>query len=283
MNNLENINEKKLLVIKPASRLMPIGFGEILQNKELFWYLIKKNIKVRYKQTFLGMTWAALVPIVQMIIFTLIFGYLAGLPTDGLKPQLYYFAGLVPWTYFATSLQLSTSSLINDQRLITKIYFPRVLLPASFCISPLLDFLIGLVLLLGMMVFYGSAVGINIIFLPLFLLMIFIIALGGGLFFSSLSVKYRDVSFVVPFIVQIWMYISVIYPYSSLPESLGQWRVLYGINPMAGAIEGFRWSLLGTASLPPEMIGLSLLSMLMIFIAGIINFKRMEKYFADVI
>ena len=230
--------------IRPARGWIGLDWRELWRYRELFGFLVWRDIKIKYKQTALGAAWAILVPFLQMVVFTVIFGRLAGLSTDGLPPSIFYFAGLIPWTYFATATTMSSNALVGNQAMVTKIYFPRIMIPTSPCLSGLLDLIIAFAILLLMMLVMGVPPAATAVFLPLLIVIALATALGTGLTLSALNVKFRDVKYVVPFLIQMWMYLTVIIPFSALPASLGPWRWLYGLNPMAGVVEGFRWCLL---------------------------------------
>jgi len=286
-------------VIEPPRGWSHIGLGEVWRFRELFGFMVWRDVKVKYKQTLLGAAWAILVPLMQMLIFSLIFGRLAGMPSDGLPSSLFYFAGLLPWTYFATALAMSSNSLVGNSQLLTKVYFPRLIVPASPCIAGLLDFAIAFLILVVMMIYYRVMFPLASLLLPLLVLMALGTALAAGLFLSALNVKYRDIRYVIPFLVQMWMYCTVILPFSAIPDRFGLWRYLYGLNPMAGVVEGFRWCLLHphmsvekivsgeTVKLPVEapwiliVIGMAVLSVMLG--CGLYYFKRMERQFADVV
>ena len=233
-------------VIRPLKGWIAIDFAELWRYRELFGFLVWRDVLVKYKQTLLGFAWAILVPFFQMIVFTIIFGNFGKVPTNGLPGPVYYFAGLLPWTYFATSLSTAGNSLVGSAGMLTKIYFPRLIVPAGPCISSLVDFAIAFGFFIGVMLFFHILPAATILLIPVFLALAFATALGIGLFFSALMVKYRDVRYVIQFLIQLWMYCTVIIPFSQINlrfEHYGAWRYLYGLNPMAGVVEGFRWSL----------------------------------------
>jgi len=247
----------------------------------LLYFLTWRDIKVRYKQTVLGAAWAIIQPFCTMVVFSLFFGKLARIPSDGVPYPIFSFAALVPWTFFAYGLNQSSNSLVASANLIQKVYFPRLVIPISSVISGVVDFFLAFLVLLGMMLFYGIHPTVNILWLPLLLMLVFVTALGVGLWLAALNVEYRDVRYMVPFIIQFWMFATPIaYPSSLLPEP---WRTLYGLNPMVGVVEGFRWALLGTRTAPGPMIIVSSLAALGILIGGAFYFRRMEKTFADVV
>jgi lipopolysaccharide transport system permease protein len=268
-------------VIRPLRGWIRLDLAELWQYRELFLFLAWRDISVRYKQTVLGAAWAIIQPFVAMVIFSLVFGQLANIPSDGVPYPLFSYAALLPWQYFSTALSSASSSLINDERLITKVYFPRLTIPIASVLPAAIDFLLAFVVLVGMMLFYGVIPTWNVVWLPLLLVLATATALGVGLWLAALNVKYRDFRYVVPFLLQIWMYASpVVYPSSLVPE---RWRVLFGINPMTGVIEGFRWALLGTETAPGPIILVSAVTALALLIFGAFYFRRMENSFADVI
>lgn len=268
-------------IIKPKQNWETINLKELIEYRDLFYFLVLRDLKVRYKQTVLGGLWAIIQPFFTMVVFSLFFGKLAKVPSDGIPYPIFSFAALVPWTFFAQGLTNSSNSLVGSANLITKVYFPRMIIPLASVVSGILDFVIAFAVLIGMMFFYGIYPTINIIWLPFLLLLAFITALGVGIWLSALNVEYRDVRYVVPFLVQIWLFATPIaYPGSLLPEP---WRTAYGINPMVGVVEGFRWALLRTDTAPGPIIIVSSVVAVLIFIAGSLYFHRMEKTFADVI
>lgn len=265
-------------IIEPTRGWLPIDLRELWEFRDLLYFFTWRDIKVRYKQTFLGFAWAIIQPFLAMLIFTLFFGLLAKLPSDGIPYPIFAYAALLPWTLFSESLTRSTSSMVMNANVLKKVYFPRVALPISSVLSPLLDFGIAFTILILMMVYYAITPTVNIIWLPALILLTLMTSLGIGLWTSALNAMYRDFQYVVPFIVQIWMYASpVVYSASMIPE---QYRFLYGLNPMAGVIEGFRWALLG-AEAPGSVILVSVAISLIILITGAFFFRRMERTFAD--
>lgn len=272
---------KPITVIEPAQGFMPLKLRGLWAYRELLYFLTWRDIKVRYKQTVLGAAWAIIQPFFTMVVYSLFFGKLAGIPSDGVPYPIFSFAALVPWTFFAYGLNQSSNSLVASANLIQKIYFPRLVIPISSVISGVVDFFLAFLVLLGMMLFYGIYPTVNILWLPLLLMLVFATSLGVGLWLSALNVKYRDVRYMLPFITQVWMVATPIaYPSSLLPEA---WRPLYGLNPMVGVVEGFRWALLGTRTAPGPMIIASVLAILVILVGGAFYFRRMEKTFADVV
>jgi lipopolysaccharide transport system permease protein len=258
-----------------------LSLRDLWEYRELLYFLTWRDIKVRYKQTLLGAAWAIIQPFFTMVVFSLFFGKLAGVPSDGIPYPLFSFAALVPWTFFAYSLNQSANSLVGNANLIQKVYFPRLVIPVSSVLSGAVDFFLAFGVLLGMMLFYGFWPGWEILWLLPLLLLILVTALSVGLWLAALNVEYRDVRYTVPFLTQFWLFATPIaYPSSLLPEP---WRTLYGINPMAGVVEGFRWILLGVPQAPGPMIFASALVSLALLVGGIFYFRRMEKTFADLI
>ncbi|MDQ3605425.1 MAG: ABC transporter permease [Gemmatimonadota bacterium] len=267
--------------IEPARGWVSIGLEELWQYRELLYFLVWRDIKVRYKQTALGASWAIIQPFFTMVVFSLFFGQLAKIPSDGVPYPVFSFAALVPWTFFANGLLLSGRSLVGSQNLIQKVYFPRLAIPIAAVLSGIVDFVLAFAVLLGLMLFYGMTPTTNMIFVPALLLLALVSALGVGLWLSALNVRYRDVGYIMPFLVQVWLFATPIaYPSSLLEEP---WRTVYGLNPMAGVVEGFRWALLGTETAPGAMIGVSAAVALVILLSGALHFRRMEAAFADIV
>jgi len=269
-------------VIRPKKGFIGIDFKELYCYRELFLFLSWKNILVRYKQTIIGIGWAVVRPILTMLIFSFIFGRIAKLPSGGVPYPILIFAALLPWQLFATSLNESSNSIISNPNFITKIYFPRLIIPASVIIASMADFLISLVILSIMMIWYGIVPSLTILWLPLFMILALLASFGAGLWFSALNVEYRDIKYVVPFIVQMGLYISPVgFNSSVIPE---KWRMLYSLNPMVSVIDGFRWSILGEKFAPnPMAMMVSTFTVLVILISGVLYFRRMERSFADII
>jgi len=265
--------------IQASKGWVSLPLRELWEHRELLFFLAWRDVTIRYKQTIFGATWAIIQPFLQMVAFSLIFGQLAKIPSDGIPYPIFSYAALLPWNYFATALAKSSNSLVGSQNLITKVYFPRLILPVASVLPALLDFAIAFVVLLGMMVFYGIAPTPAILLLPLLVLVTMMCALGCGLWLSALNVDYRDVGYVVPFLTQLWMVATpVAYPSSLLDEP---WRTLYGLNPMVGVIEGFRWIMLGTQ--PPEtLLFLSAGISLLLLVSGAFYYRRAERTFADI-
>lgn len=269
-------------VIKPRKGFIrPIDFKELWQYRELFWFLALRDVLVRYKQTVIGVAWALIQPVLSMVVFSVIFGGLAKLPSDGVPYPILTFTALLPWQFFSNSMRTAGQSVVSNATIITKIYFPRLIIPASAVISGVIDFGISFVVLIGLMLWYKIMPTINIIYLPIFLLLAFITALSIGLWLSALTVEFRDVAYIIPFLIMAGQYVSpVAYASSIVP---GKWRLLYSLNPMTGVIDGFRWSILGTASPNWESVVISSISVVILFILGLLYFNKMEKTFADII
>ena len=275
------VADTPVIRIRPASDRLANGLKELWQYRELLYFLIWRDVKVRYKQTAIGAAWAIIQPLLTMIIFTLVFGKFANMPSDGLPYPIFTFAALLPWTYFSKALSQSVSSVVADANLITKVYFPRLLLPLAAVVGGLIDFAIAFVFLLGMMAWYGLAPHSGILLLPFFVLLTMLTALSVSVWLSVINVRYRDVGQAIPFLVQIWLFASpVAYPVSVVPEN---WRFLYNLNPLAGIIEGFRWALLGSQNPPLVSLLPTTAVVLVLLYGGIVFFKRMEKTFADVV
>ncbi len=269
------------LRIKPSLGWVPIRLGEILEYRELLWFLTVRDIKIRYKQTALGASWAVIQPLFTMLIFSLFFGRLAKMPSDGVPYPIFSFAALVPWTFFANGLTQSSNSLVGSANLITKVYFPRLVVPIAAVLAGLVDLLISLVVMFVIMAYYDVSISAKLIWLIPFLLLAVITALGTGLWLSALNVEFRDVRHAVPFLTQFWMFATPIaYPSSLLHEP---WRTVYAINPMVGVVEGFRWAMAGAGTAPGLMLLVSYFAAIVILISGAFYFRRMERTFADVV
>ena len=267
--------------IEPSKGWSPLRLRELWEYHELLYFLAWRDVKIRYKQTVFGAAWAIIQPFLTMVVFSLFFGKLAKMPSDGVPYPIFSFAALVPWTLFNYGLTQASNSLVGSSHLITKVYFPRLIIPIASLLSGVVDFLIAFGLLLAMMVFYGIIPTIHVLWVPALVLLTLTTALGVGLWLSALNVQYRDVRFTLGFLAQLWMFATPIaYPSSLLPE---RWRTLYGLNPMAGVVEGFRWALLGTATRPGPMIFASAAASLVLLITGAFYFRRMERNFADVV
>lgn len=267
--------------LKPSNGWRALNLSEFWQYRELLYFLSWRDIKVRYKQTALGALWAILQPFLTMLVFSLFFGNLAKMPSDGIPYPIFAFSALVPWTFFSNGLTQSGNSLIQSAGMLKKVYFPRLIVPISSILSGVVDFLFAFLVLIGLMFWYGIVPTANVVWLPLLLLLAFGTALGVGLWLSAMNVQFRDVRYTIPFLAQFWLFATPIaYPSSLLSEP---WRTIYGINPMVGVVEGFRWALLGTATAPGPLIIVSALTMLTILITGMFYFRRMESTFADVV
>lgn len=266
--------------IEPSYGWVPLRLDELWHFRELLYFFMWRDIKVRYKQTVMGALWAIVQPIFTMVIFSLFFGRLAGVPSDDIPYPIFSFAALVPWTFFANAMTQASNSLVNNANMIKKVYFPRLMLPTATVLAGVVDFALAFLVLLVMMAFYGIAPTLNIVWLPFFLLLAVVTALGVSLWLAAMSVQFRDVRYMLPFLTQAWLFVTPIaYPSSMLPQP---WRTLYGINPMAGVVDGFRWALLGTVSAPSLMIAVSSVVALALLVSGVYYFRRMEKTFADV-
>lgn len=268
-------------IIKPSKGWISPKLSELWEYRELLYFLTWRDVKVRYKQTVLGATWAIIQPFFTMIVFSLFFGRLAKIPSDGIPYPIFSYAALVPWTFFANGLTHSSNSLVGNANLIKKVYFPRLTIPIATLLSGVIDFILAFTVLLGMMFYFGIIPTWNIVWLPFLLLLALTTSLGVGLWFSAMNVRFRDVRYIVPFVTQFWLFATPIaYPSSLLPDT---WRSLYALNPMVGVVEGFRWALLGTTTKPGAMIGVSSLASILLLVSGVLYFRRMEKTFADVI
>lgn len=267
--------------IQPTRGWIPLRLREVWDYRELMGIFVWRDLKVRYRQTVIGVLWAIVQPFVTMVIFSIFFGRLAGIPSDNIPYPIFSYAALVPWSFFANSINQASNSLVNNAEMIKKIYFPRLTMPIASMLAGVLDFVLAFIILLGMMLYYGFIPTINIIWFPFFLLLAMMTALGVSLWLSALNVQFRDVRYMIPFITQIWLFATpVAYPSSLLSEP---WHTLYGLNPMVGVVEGFRWALLGTDTVPGTTILVSFLVAFLVLISGIYYFRRMERTFADVI
>ena len=281
LNTLKAEDELEILHIRPSSGWVSLKLDELWQYRELLYFLVWRDIKVRYKQTTLGATWAIIQPFFTMVVFSLFFGKLAKIPSDGIPYPIFSFTALVPWAFFSTGLSNASNSLVGSSQLITKVYFPRLIIPIATVLSGIVDFALAFLVLLGMMFYYGIYPTWTVLWLPLFLLLAFVISLGVGLWLSALNVQYRDVRYVVPFITQLWLFATpAAYPSSMLPQP---WRTIFGLNPMVGVVEGFRWALLRTNNAPGPIIIVSSFAAIVIMISGAFYFRRTEKTFADLV
>lgn len=272
---------KPSVVIQPRKGLFQLDLASVWQYREMLYFLVWRDVIVRYKQTALGAAWVIVQPLITMLIFTLIFGNFARIPSDGIPYPVFAFSALLPWSYFSQALAKSSNSLVNSSNLVTKIYFPRLLIPLAASISPVVDLFFSFLVLLVLMAWYNIAPTWGLLALPLFLGLAIMTALAVGLWSSALNVRYRDVGNIILFLSQVWMYASpVAYPVSMVPV---KWRLLYSLNPMVGVIEGFRWALLGKESPDYMLMAVSSSVVLALLAGGIVYFKRMEQTFADVI
>jgi lipopolysaccharide transport system permease protein len=269
------------VVIEPSRGFMDLDLMSLYRSWELVYFLAWRDVKVRYKQTAIGIVWAVLQPLATMLIFTLLFSRLSGMPSDGLPYPIFSFAALLPWTFFSQAISRSGSSLVNNAALVTKVYFPRLAIPVAAVLAPIVDFVVTFAILLVMMAYYRISPGWPLLTLPLFLLMSAVTALAVSLWLSALCVRYRDVAVVIPFLLQVWQFLSPIaYPASVVPE---RWRLLYSLNPIAGVIEGFRWALLGTAMPDLRLLVVSGAAVVVLLVGGVIYFRQTELTFADVV
>ena len=272
---------EEIIVIRPSKGWGSINLREIWLYRELVYFLTWRDLKVRYKQTALGAGWAVLQPVLSMVVFSIFFGGLLSVPSEGVPYPIFSYAALLPWGVFAKALNDTGRSLVSNRAMLTKIYFPRMVIPLASVFSSLADFLIAFIVMLGLMFYYQIAPTSNIWTLPLFLLLAVITALGVGLWLSAMNVLYRDIGYMIPYITQLWFYLTpIVYPASQVPE---EWQFFYALNPMVGVVEGFRWALLGTADAPNPMIAVSATIAMLIFITGMFYFRRMERTFADMV
>ena len=268
-------------LIHPSRGWISLKLSELWEYRELLYFLTWRDIKVRYKQTAIGVAWAIIQPFFAMVIFSIFFGQLAKIPSDGIPYPIFAYCALLPWQLFSHALNESSNSLVANQGLITKVYFPRLIIPVAPVLAGLVDFGIAFLVLIGMMLYYGIMPTFAVFTIPLFLILAVATALSVGLWLSALNVEYRDVRYTIPFLTQFWLFATpVAYPSSLVPES---WRALYGLNPMAGVVEGFRWALLGKAEGPGTLLVVSVMVVIILFIGGLYYFRRMEKTFADVV
>lgn len=268
-------------IIRPRRSWWDIDLREIWAYRELLYFFVWRDIKVRYKQTVIGAAWSILQPFMTMVVFSLFFGKLAKIPSHGLPYPVFYYSALLPWMYFAGALQNATNTIIEHQRVITKVYFPRIILPLAAVLSGLVDFGIAFLILIGIMLFYGIIPTLAVLWLPFLMLLAVMTAFGVGLWLSALNAIYRDVRYAVPFLIQFWMFASpVAYPSSLVPE---RWQWLYGLNPMAGVIEGFRWALTGQGQPPQSLFAVSVLAVFLVLLGGLIYFRRIEGTIADLV
>lgn len=272
---------KPFVVVQPCKGLFQLDLVHVWHYREMLYFLVWRDVILRFKQTVIGAAWVVLQPLITMIIFTLIFGRLAKIPSDGIPYPVFAFAALLPWTYFSQALARSSSSVVMSSNLVTKIYFPRLLIPLAASVAPAVDLIFSFIALMALMAWYHIAPTWGMLALPLFLGLAIATALSVGLWSCALNVRYRDVGNIIPFLTQVWMYASpVAYPVSMVPQ---KWKLLYSLNPMVGVIEGFRWALLGKGTPDSLMMVVSSAGVLALLFGGIVYFKRMERTFADVI
>lgn len=270
-------------VLKPSKGWQLVDLKELYRYRELIFFLTWRDLKVRYKQTILGVAWAVIQPVMTMVVFSIFFGGLAGVPSDGIPYPLFSIAGLLPWQLFENSLRNASRSLVTNRNMITKVYFPRVILPLSSVLAVVVDFFIALPILIGMMIFYGYSANIYILLIPYYLLLTVVTALGVSLWFSAMDVLYRDIGYIVPFICQLWMYLTPI-AYGSGLITNPKWQFIYNLNPMVGVVNGFRSAFLGVyTKMPVQSMIFSAVISLIILLGGLVYFRRMEKQFADLI
>lgn len=268
-------------IIEPTTGFVNLKLAEVWEYRELLYFLIWRDVKVRYKQTALGVAWAVIQPLMTMIVFSIFFGKLGKMASDGVPYPIFSFAALVPWALFSTGLTQGTNSLIGSSNLIKKVYFPRLIIPTATVLAGLVDFFVAFGVLLLLMAGYGIVPTANLLWLPAFLLLTLITSLGISLWLSAINVEYRDIKYVVPFLTQIWLFATPIAYSSSLLDE--PWRTIYGINPMVGVVEGFRWALLGTNTQPGSMVLVSAIAAIVLLVSGAFYFRRMERVFADVV
>jgi lipopolysaccharide transport system permease protein len=278
---------EEVLILRPSRGWSALNLGDLWRYRELIYFLIWRDVKVRYKQTALGASWAILQPFITMVVFTLLFGRLAKMPSDGIPYPLFSYTGLLPWGLFTKAIGDAGRSMVTNRSMITKVYFPRLSIPLASVLAGLVDFALAFLVLIGMMIFYNYVPALQyqvvitpaILTLPLFLLLALVTSLGVGLWLSALNVQYRDVNYILPFLTQFWLFITPIaYPASMIPE---KWQMLYSLNPMTGVVEGFRWALLGVKEAPSPMIAVSSTIAVVLLITGLFYFRRMERTFAD--
>ena len=273
--------ESNTIIIRPGHGWAALNLKDLWIYRELIYFMTWRDLKVRYKQTLLGASWAILQPFLTMVVFSIFFGELAKVPSDNVPYPIFSYTALLPWTLFSKALQDASKSLVSSSHMITKIYFPRIILPLASILAGVVDFIIAFLVLLGMMWYYQIVPNINIWTLPLFVLLALTTAIGVGLWLSALNVLYRDINYATHFITQFWLFITPIaYPASMVPE---QWKLVYALNPMAGVVEGFRWALLGSSNPPGLTLLVSISVALLLLISGLFYFKRMERLFADMV
>ena len=274
-------NDAYRIRIEPSQGWVSLKLRELVEYRELLYFLVWRDVKVRYKQTILGVGWAIIQPFFTMVVFSIFFGRLAKMPSDGVPYPIFSYAALVPWTFFANGLNNASNSLVSGANLIKKVYFPRLAMPVATVLSGVIDFVLSFIMLLGMMLYYRIIPTANVLWLPFLLMLALVTSLGVSLWLSAMNVQFRDVHYIIPFLTQFWLFATPIaYPSSLLSEP---WRTLYGINPMVGVVEGFRWALLGTNTAPGPIVIVSSAAAILLLVSGALYFRRMEKTFADVI
>jgi lipopolysaccharide transport system permease protein len=280
--------DEEVIYLRPSRGWIALDLIDLWRYRELVYFMIWRDIKVRYKQTLLGASWAILVPFLSMVVFTIFFGRLAKIPSDNVPYPIWSYTALLPWTLFTNAITSAGRSMVAHRTMVTKIYFPRLIIPIASVLSGVVDFAIALLVLVGMMIYYNSGQGYHVTpslavvwTLPLFLVLTLVTALGVGLWLAALNVIYRDINYILPFLTQFWMFITpIVYPSSMISE---KWRLVYALNPMAGVVEGFRWALLGTNTSPGPMLAVSTTIAIVFLISGLFYFRRMEHTFADMI
>ncbi|MGY1670987.1 ABC transporter permease [Geodermatophilus sp. SYSU D00710] len=281
MTDMTQPGSARATVIRPSRGRPSVGWSELWAYRDLFYFLTWRDIKVRYKQTALGAAWAILQPFSTMVVFSIFFGKLAGIPSGDVPYPVFAYTALVPWTFFATAVVQASNSMVDQEAILTKVYFPRLIVPTAAVLAGVVDVSIAFVVLVGMMLVYGIVPSVAIVTLPLFVLFAAFTALAVALWLSALNVRYRDVRYTLPFLVQLWLFASpVAYPSSLVPEP---WRLLYGLNPMTGVVDGFRWALLGEAVAPGPELLVSVAAVIVLFAGGIVYFRKMERSFADAV
>ena len=281
MSSLQHEPQPLVTIIEGEESSQKIDWQELWAYRDLFYFLVWRDIKTRYAQSVLGVSWAIIQPVFSMIVFSIVFGRLADVDSDGVPYSIFSYAALLPWTFFSASLSGSAGSLMSSSGLLTKVYFPRLIIPIAPILSKLVDFFIAFTIMIGLMVWFQITPTIGVVFLPLLIVLMILLASGGGMWLTALSIQYRDIRYGLNFVVQLLMYAApVVYPASSVPE---QYRLFYAINPMVGVIEGFRSALLNTNPMPWDMIGIGTITTLILFFSGISYFRRMERIYADVV
>jgi lipopolysaccharide transport system permease protein len=280
-NSITQSSPEEIIYLRPSRGWSSLNLRDLWRYRELIYFLTWRDIKVRYKQTVLGAAWAVIQPLVNMVVLSIIFGKFANLPTDGIPRPLFTYSALLPWGLFSKALSDAGRSMLSNRSMITKVYFPRLIIPLASALGGLMDFSIQFLILLGMMVYYRYSPTPAVWTLPLFILLALVTALGVGLWLSALNVLYRDVGYIIPFLTQIWLLITPVgYSASVVPE---EWQWLYSLNPMVGVVEGFRWALLGAETAPGPMVFVSAGISVLVLISGMFYFRRMERTFADMV